>query len=248
MSIISTESRPRYQIIADELFEGITGGRFPVGGMLPTEMELCAVYGVSRYTVRAALRQLREQGLVAMRRGSGTRVISSDPAAAYVQSVSSLSELLQYPDTILEKAKAGNVTLGQNLAGQLSLAPGSEWFHLAGLRRSTVSGKPICWQEIYVRPEYEATARQILVEPSAVHKLIEREHVGIIARAQLEMFASRIDKELARRLEVRPETAAMTIVRRYKTADDQVFETTVSVHPEDRFVYSLELKRDWHTE
>ena len=115
MTIADNENRPRYQLIADELFTDITSGRFPVGAMLPTEMELCARYGV-RYTVRAALRQLREQGLVTMRRGSGTRVVSQTPASAYVQSVNALSELLQYPDTILEVASSETVTLDPSRA------------------------------------------------------------------------------------------------------------------------------------
>ncbi len=246
MTIAENDARPRYQVIADELFADITSGRHPVGGMLPTEMELCARYNVSRYTVRAALRQLREQGLVTMRRGSGTRVVSQTPASAYVQSVRALSELLQYPDTKLEVAATGTVTLDPSSARRLSLTSGSNWFNIAGIRRSTVSGKPICWQDIYVRPEYAQTARQVSVDHGAVHKLIEREHGGIIAQAQLEVFASRIDRNLAERLEVHPDSAAMTIIRRYKTADDQIFETTVSIHPEDRFVYSLELARDWH--
>jgi GntR family transcriptional regulator len=50
MTIAENDARPRYQVIADELFADITSGRHPVGGMLPTEMELCARYNVSRYT------------------------------------------------------------------------------------------------------------------------------------------------------------------------------------------------------
>ena len=120
--------------------------------MLPTEKELQASFSVSRYTVRAALQQLREQGFVSMRRGSGTRVVSASPGATYVQSIRSLSELLQYPETSFELADAGTVTLAHAQVAQLSLAAGSTWFRIPGLRRSDVSGVPICWQEIYVLP------------------------------------------------------------------------------------------------
>ena len=68
-----------------------------IGAKPPTEMELCDRYDVSRCTVRAALRELRVGGLVSMRRGSGTRVVSKAPKDSYVQSVNSLSELLRYP-------------------------------------------------------------------------------------------------------------------------------------------------------
>ncbi len=243
----TSEGQPLYQAIADSLRARIVGGEYGLGTMLPTEKELQASFGVSRYTVRAALQQLREQGFVSMRRGSGTRVVSASPGATYVQSVRSLSELLQYPETSFELADAGTVTLAHAQAARLSLAAGSTWFRIAGLRRSDVSGVPICWQEIYVLPEFEDTARRVLTDHVPVHRIIESAHSEVIANAQLEMFASRIDPTLAEPLEVEPETAAMTIRRRYTSQDGRVFETTVSIHPEDRFVYALELSRDWNT-
>ena len=215
--------------------------------MLPTEKELLTHHAVSRYTVRAALQQLRKQGFVSMRRGSGTRVVSTSPGSTYVQSVKALSELMQYPDTRFELVDAGTVTLAHGQAARLSLTAGSTWFRIAGLRRSELNKKPICWQEIYVLPEFENTARRVLTEHGPVHKIIESAHSEVIANAQLEMFASRIDQRLAARLEVEPDTAAMTIHRRYTSQEGRVFETTVSIHPEDRFVYSLELSRDWKT-
>lgn len=42
---------------------------------LPTEMELCEEFSVSRATVREAIRHLREEGLLRARRGSGTFVV-----------------------------------------------------------------------------------------------------------------------------------------------------------------------------
>ncbi|MEK9901554.1 MAG: GntR family transcriptional regulator, partial [Rhodospirillaceae bacterium] len=207
------DGRPLYQAIADALRNRIIHGDYALGAMLPTEKDLQATFGVSRYTVRAALQQLREQGFVSMRRGSGTRVVSASPGATYVQSVRSLSELLQYPETSFELADAGTVTLAHAQAARLSLAAGSTWFRIAGLRRSDVSGVPICWQEIYVLPEFEDTARRVLTDHVPVHRIIESAHSEVIANAQLEMFASRIDPILAEPLEVEPETAAMTIRR-----------------------------------
>lgn len=242
------DTRPLYQVIADELRSQIVRGQYPLGTMLPTEKELLTLHSVSRHTVRAALQQLREQGFVTMRRGSGTRVVSASPGSTYVQSITALSELMQYPETSFELVETGKVTLAYAQATRLSLADGSTWFRIAGLRRSASDHEPICWQEIYVLPEFEHTARRVLTEHGPVHKIIESAHSQVIANAHVEMFASRIDPRLAERLKVRPDTAAMTINRRYKSQDGRVFEMTVSVHPEDRFVYSLEFSRDWNAQ
>jgi GntR family transcriptional regulator len=57
--------------LKDEIVKGI----YPVGSQLPTEEELCDRFSVSRYTVREALRRLRDDRLVASRRGAGTVVL-----------------------------------------------------------------------------------------------------------------------------------------------------------------------------
>jgi GntR family transcriptional regulator len=246
-STISDTDRPRYQVIADDLMADITAEKFSVGSMLPTEMELCQRYDVSRYTVREALRQLRELGMVAMRRGSGTRVLSVKPEQAYVQSVSSLSELLAYPGTSFTLMESGRIALDIEQAEILHAQPGDDWFHISGVRLSDMTKTPICWQDVYVLPQFEEAARQVPMDHRAVHQIIEQRHGEIIGQAQLDMFASHIDETLAAHLDVEPYTAAMTIIRRYTDHNGRLFETTRSIHPEGRFVYSLDLQRDGRT-
>ncbi len=246
-SAINDNDRPRYQVIADDLMADIAAEKFAVGSMLPTEMELCERYDVSRYTVREALRQLRDLGMVAMRRGSGTRVLSTRPEQAYVQSVSALSELLRYPGTNFELMEAGRISLNAEEAGILNQPPGADWFRISGVRRSEMANTPICWQDVYVLPEFEDAARKVPTNHRAVHQIIEQEHGEIIAQAQLDMFASHLDETLAQHLEVAPDSAAMTIFRSFTDQRRRVFETTRSIHPEGRFVYSLDLQRDWRT-
>jgi GntR family transcriptional regulator, transcriptional repressor for pyruvate dehydrogenase complex len=65
----STVRPPAYQILADELREEITSGRLRPGERLPPEPELCVRSGVSRSTVREALRLLASQHLIVTTRG-----------------------------------------------------------------------------------------------------------------------------------------------------------------------------------
>ncbi len=61
----------RYLEVADGLRERLARGDVAAGGALPSEAELGADFGASRVTVRRALEQLRAEGLVTSRRGSG---------------------------------------------------------------------------------------------------------------------------------------------------------------------------------
>jgi len=64
----STRS-PAYQALADDLRDEITSGRLRPGDRLPTEPQLCQRFGLSRSTVREALRLLASQHLVVTTRG-----------------------------------------------------------------------------------------------------------------------------------------------------------------------------------
>ena len=89
-------SKPRYAVLGDELQASIERGDYPVGTLLPTELELCERYSVSRHTARAALAQLIRAGLVSRRPGAGTRVIALSAAMRYEHEIDSIEDLLQY--------------------------------------------------------------------------------------------------------------------------------------------------------
>jgi DNA-binding FadR family transcriptional regulator len=85
LRLVSNEPRgraPAYQLLADELRTEITSGRLQPGQRLPTEPELCARSGVSRSTVREALRLLSSQHLIITTRGvtGGSFVAHPSPA------------------------------------------------------------------------------------------------------------------------------------------------------------------------
>jgi DNA-binding FadR family transcriptional regulator len=76
--------RPAYEQVASQLRDLIIKGEIGAGDRLPVESELPALFGVSRSTIREALRVLSSQNLVSTRRGvhGGTFVVK--PQAEYV--------------------------------------------------------------------------------------------------------------------------------------------------------------------
>ena len=65
--------------LATRLAERIDSGAFKPGDRLPTEVQFAAAYGVSRTVVREAVHQLKSQGLVRSRQGSGV-FVTAPPA------------------------------------------------------------------------------------------------------------------------------------------------------------------------
>ncbi|MCT1183425.1 GntR family transcriptional regulator [Lactococcus lactis] len=66
--------KPKYQLIADSLRDKIISTEYPVGGVIPTELQLQEEYHASRYTVRQAVSVLVAEGYLRKEKGSGTYV------------------------------------------------------------------------------------------------------------------------------------------------------------------------------
>src|ERR1700734_1517492 len=73
-SVPLVSSRRLHEQVLNAIVESIVAEKFASGDSLPSEAEMCEVYGVSRSSVREALRVLAEKGLIEVRHGLGTRV------------------------------------------------------------------------------------------------------------------------------------------------------------------------------
>jgi GntR family transcriptional regulator, transcriptional repressor for pyruvate dehydrogenase complex len=71
---------PAYQTLADHLRREITSGALRPGDRLPTEPQLCAHTGLSRSTVREALRLLASQRLIVTTRGVNGGSFVAEPS------------------------------------------------------------------------------------------------------------------------------------------------------------------------
>ncbi len=70
----SAKNIPTYMHIYEDVYEKILGGEYKEGDKLPTEMEFCKQYYVSRITVKKALEKLVSKGLIIRIAGKGTFV------------------------------------------------------------------------------------------------------------------------------------------------------------------------------
>ena len=71
-------SRSLSEVVADRVLDEIVSGRLGPAETLPPEAELASSHGVSRLTVREAVKSLGHVGVVEVRRGHGTFVCGSE--------------------------------------------------------------------------------------------------------------------------------------------------------------------------
>ncbi len=239
-------SRPRYQLLATRLREEIQTGRYAVGSLMPTEMEISAQYNVSRSTVREAIRRLQSAGLVSRRPGVGTRIESAAPVAIYSQFGSSIEELVENAKEVkMSVTKSEDVTVDQDLADKLRCRPNQRFLRLEGLVRSAGrrSSRPYYWVEIYVAAAYSGIRDFISGHNGLVASLIEQHYQEPIAEIRQEVTATQTSAPIAKVLSVATNAPALRFQRWYYGRDTSLMQITISVRPADRFTYCTRLRR-----
>jgi GntR family transcriptional regulator len=242
----SASAKPNFAGIARNLTEGIAAGRYPVGSLLPTELELCTQFGTSRHTIRAALNELQQLGLVSRRKNVGTRVEAAAPTNDFSPSLASVDDLVQFGSTHVRRVQEiGEVALDAALARQLGCKEGTRWLRIASLRMNAATDRlPVGWTDVYIDPAYAEVAQRVATSPGVlVSAMIEATYGRRIAEIRQEIHAMTVAEPMAAALQVAPGSTALRIFRWYYDATGQVFEMSVSVHPADRFAVSMRLKR-----
>ena len=204
----ASTSGPAYRVLADALRSRILSGDLRPGDRLPTESELCETYGLSRSTVREALRVLTSERLLVTRRGvqGGSFVATPEPGeiAHLVQSGLSLladgdtvtvagllevREMLEVPAAGLAAVRhdAAQLTVLEGTlvdpggADPEALFIGNRDFHL-GLLRAT--GNPVL--EAVATPIFgvvhERFARR--QAPGEFWEKVDRDHRDILDRVR----------------------------------------------------------------
>ncbi|MFD0584266.1 GntR family transcriptional regulator [Dactylosporangium darangshiense] len=113
------DGEPRYRAIAADLAAKIHAGDYPAGSALPAQRELSGAYGVTLMTLRQALRQLSDEGLIVQQAGRGTFV--SPPHLAY-----RLGSLRSLADDLREQGHAvRTVVVSAGLAASPRFGAGS---------------------------------------------------------------------------------------------------------------------------
>jgi GntR family transcriptional regulator len=234
----------RWRRLAETLAARIGAGAYPVGGLLPAESELCAEFGLSRFTVREALRRLVAQGLIARRQGAGSVVVAAAPTADYVQSMRSLQELFQYAiDTRLEVASAGVEALDADAAALVPAPAGEDWLVIRGIRRAPGREDPIAYVAAHVPAAQTHLAEDLVAAVGPIYAVLERLTGRPIAEAEQEIAAVPMPPRVRRALGAGANAIALRFVRRYRAADGSLLITSINWHPAEHFTYRTRIVR-----
>lgn len=235
---------PLYMQVAAALKDAIVAGAYPVGSLLPTEDILCERFAVSRYTVRSALRLLRDDGLVHSRQGAGTVVTPSQACGTDARQVMSINDLVAFASgTRLAIASISTVTLNRKLAARTGLPGGGEWLQVLGRRLAQDEETAQCLTEYYIHRSFAAVGRLLPRHTGPVFPLIEDMFGQNIVEVQQQICATLVSQAQAEELGVDAGSAALEVRRTYTTSDGKIAQVTINTHPASRFQHVMTMRR-----
>ena len=200
---------PLYHQAAQALERAIEDGRLPRGGKLDGELDLAEQLGISRPTMRAALKQLVDKGMLIRRRGIGT-VIATKPvrrAVALTSLYDDLKESGREPATrVLD---IGEVLCPPEVAEQLGLAPAVSVLRFERVR--VAGNDPIALMRNFVPVDLLVIEREDL-EMTGLYDLFRRAGIAPHVATQ-RVGARKAGDEEAELLEIEPGDPVLTMTR-----------------------------------
>ena len=145
---------PLWAQLFDDLTNRLTSGDF--AGDFPAEMDVAAEYGVSRNTVREAMRRMRADGVVIAERGRRPRVVLD---AGIEQPLGALYSLFASVEAAGLKqtsvVRSLEIRSDADVSPHLGLEPGAPLFYLERLRLA--GGEPLALDRVWM-PENIGTS------------------------------------------------------------------------------------------
>lgn len=234
---------PLFRQVVEKLRQEITQGVHPVGQNLPTEAELSARFGLSRHTIREALRELRLAGLVTSRRGSGTTVARQGGGQYYLHDNGSLEDILQYVTSARWDYTTQVESIDAERAEQLESTAGQRWVKLEGCRFSGADPKPVYWTQAYIHNDFAGVARVHDRRSTPFYELMEDMYGVSIGGVEQVIRGCQVPPEVGALLGLRKGTTVIEMVRSYRLTDGRLVELSTNLHPIDGFSLAMKLHR-----
>ncbi|AQH01520.1 GntR family transcriptional regulator [Burkholderia sp. KK1] len=239
----SAGQQPLYSTLAEMLAREIHEGKYPPASTLPSEKELTERYGVSRQTVRFALRMLRERGLISSHPGIGTIVREPAQEQGRFKALNSAEALLQFVEnTEMHAQTVRDVIVDAQLAQQIECKEGLLLSEATFVRKSPGNDLPMSFVKVYVPPRFAAAQQKPAVSNSPVYQNIEKMFNVRVREIRQDVTATILDDELAATLQTAPGEAALQMTRFYYDANQQLLQVTISYYPRTRYTQSARFR------
>lgn len=229
-----------YYQVKEIMTENLKCGKWPINSKIPTEVELCRIYGVSRITVRQALAELEREGYLYRKQGKGT-FVTTPKLEQRLSHFYSFSEEIRkmglVPSTIV--LDFALIQSDENISTNLNINRNSLIVAINRLRLA--DGEPYAIETSYIPYDFVAGITKEDVEKNGLYKTL-KEKFGIQPNEAVESFeAVLMQSEESKHLNAKNKAPALRL-ERYAYENSKLIEYCVSIIKGDKYKYKILLK------
>ena len=217
----------------------ISGEEYQNGKLLPGEVDIANLLGISRNTVRQAFNKLVLEGILVRRKGMGTRVAEKN-IVTNLDNWSYTGEMLEKGiDSKDYLVKITEIEADKEISEIFSVPAGTKIITMERIRGT--KKKPIVYFISYFHPRVGLKADSDFSKQ--LYKLLEEDFSVYVSLSKEEIRAVNADKDLAECLQI--ETGDPILFRKRKVYDpgERLVEYNIGYYRADSFVYSINIER-----
>lgn len=238
---IKTDNRHLYLQVIDKLKKDIEAGVYKEKEKLPSEFDLSKQLGVSRATLREALRILEEENVIIRRHGVGTFVNSKPLFSSGIEQLNSVTNMIKQagmePGTIFLSSTTQGAT--EEDVRRFSCNLDDEFVLIERVR--TANGDPVvyCLDKIpkKVFPE------NFTHKDGSIFYMLENEGDRKITHAVAQIEPLGYHEKISPILECEPETALLVLKQLHYDEMDEPILYSVNYFRADKFSFHVLRKR-----
>ena len=242
LQLVSDGPAPLYAQIKGLLRGRILDGSYPPHSRMPSEHELCAVFGVSRITVRQALGDLQKEGLIFRIHGKGT-FVARPKAFQNVTSLQGFGEAMSSMGyEILNRVLDFTfVPADARVATRLKIAEGDE---VAAIRRvRLLNREPVSLELTWIPGSLARRMEHADLATRDIFLILENDCQTPLGHADLAIDAVLADEELTELLSLAEGAPVLRIERLTHDADGRPVDFEYLYFRGDAFQYRLRTDR-----
>ncbi|MGE8204021.1 GntR family transcriptional regulator [Heyndrickxia sp. NPDC080065] len=239
--LIKTDSRHLYLQVIDRLKKDIDAGVYKEKEKLPSEFDLAKQLGVSRATLREALRILEEENAITRRHGVGTFVNPKPLFTSGIEQLCSVTDMIKQggmePGTIFLSSKTQMPT-----EEDISRFSCGEEDEIAVIERvRTANGNPVVYCIDKIPDNF--FSREYSYHDGSLFDILEQTNGKKITHAITQIVPIGYHEKVSPILECDPETALLVLKQLHYNEDEKPILYSVNYFKADKFSFHVVRKR-----
>ena len=226
---------PVYYQLKNDFIKKIANGTWKAGECISSERELCEIYGVSRMTIRQAIGELVQEGILTRKKGKGTFVCEQK---VNQKDMMSFTEMIKQSGRVLE-TKVVEFEIIYTPEDIQDIFILDKLYKIT--RKRIVDNECIALETVYIPVDYCGHVNKEMLEGS-LYKILEQ-FGYLITNSNSSIVAVNVNDEIRNLLECEKDEPILKVISKTFTSADKLLFLEEAFYKSDKFTLQVNISR-----